>query len=69
MTTTKAEILAEAEAFRRMPGRVTDLIRIYAEDFRRIIVEFESAHNGRVPSADDLLWIESQHQGRDITRP
>jgi hypothetical protein len=29
-------------------------------------MQFESTY-GRVPTADDLLWIESQRQGRDIT--
>ena len=57
---------AQAEAFRRMNGNELDLIRVYAEDFRDIITEFESRF-GRVPTADDLLWIESERQGHDIT--
>jgi len=64
----KAENMAQAEAFRQMKGNVHDLIHIYAADFRQIITEFESMHNGRVPSADDLIWIESKRQGRDITQ-
>ena len=52
-----------------MKGNVLDLIALYAADFRQIILEFESMHHGRVPSAEDLLWIESQRQGRDITQP
>ncbi len=63
---TREEILAQAEAFSRMNGNELDLIRAYAEDFRDIISEFEAKH-GRVPTADDLLWIESQRRGRDIT--
>ena len=64
---TKDENLAQAEAFSRMSGNELDLIKEYAADFREIIVEFE-ARFGRVPTADDLLWIESQRSGRDITR-
>ena len=67
-TTTKAENRSQAEAFRRMSGNELNLITLYAADFRRIITEFEFTHNGKVPSADDLLWLESQRQGRDITQ-
>jgi hypothetical protein len=62
----REENRAQAEAFRRMNGNELDLIGVYAEDFRNIITEFES-HFGRVPTADDLIWIESQRQGHDIT--
>jgi len=65
---TKSENWIQAEAFRRMQGNELELIQVYAANFRQIITEFESSHNGHVPSTDDLLWIESQHQGRDITR-
>ena len=64
---TKEENRAQAEAFRRMYGNEMELISLYAADFRRIITEFEQTY-GRVPTADDLLWIESEAQGRDITR-
>ena len=63
---TKAENRAQAEAFRRMTGNELELIRLYAADFRKIITDFEFTY-GRVPSADDLLRIESRLQGRDIT--
>ena len=59
---------AQADAFRRMKGNVLDLIDAYAADFRQIINEFEMAYNGRIPTADDLIWIESQNRGYDITR-
>lgn len=59
---------AQVGAFNRMPGNELELIRAYAADFREIITEYEAAHEGHVPSADDLIWIESQHQGRDITQ-
>lgn len=61
----KEENQAQAEAFRRMNGNELELIGVYAEDFRDIITEFESRFD-RVPTADDLLWIESQRRGRDI---
>ena len=64
----KAENLAQVEAFHRMQGDELDLISLYAADFREIITEFECSHDGHVPSADDLLWIESQRQGHDITQ-
>ncbi len=64
----KAENRVQAEAFRRMQGDELELISLYAGDFREIITEFECSHDGHVPSADDLLWIESQRQGHDITQ-
>jgi len=64
---TKEENLAQAEAFSRMSGNELDLIKAYAADFRDIITQFERRF-GRVPTADDLLWIESERNGRDITR-
>ena len=64
--TTKAENLAQLEAFRRMNGNELELISQYAADFRQIITDYERTHDGHVPSADDLLWIESEHEGHDI---
>lgn len=64
---TQSENRVQAEAFRRMKGNVIDLIGLYAADFRQIITDYELAYH-RVPSADDLIWIESQHQGYDITQ-
>ena len=61
-----AEMQAQAEAFRRMNGNMLELIAEYAEDFRQIIDDFEKMHN-RPPSANDLLWIASEHAGRDVT--
>ena len=62
----KEENRVQAEAFRRMNGNELELIGVYAEDFRDIISEFEARFD-RIPTADDLLWIESQRQGHDIT--
>ena len=64
---TRDEILAQAVALSRMSGNELELIKEYAADFREIIIDFERRH-GRVPTADDLLWIESERSGRDITR-
>ena len=63
----KDENKAQVEAFRRMQGNELELIRIYADDFRQIITEFE-LKNGRVPTADELIWLESELRGRDITQ-
>ena len=62
---TRDEILSQAEAFSRMSGNELELIQEYAPDFRDIITAFERQH-GRVPTADELLWIASERQGRDI---
>lgn len=69
MSPIMSENRAQAEAFSRMNGNVLELIQSYAMDFRQIIVEYEDAHSGQPPTAADLLWIESQHLGRDITHP
>ncbi|MDZ8119686.1 hypothetical protein [Pontiella agarivorans] len=63
---TMTENRVQAEAFLRMHGNELKLIELYAADFRRIITDFETAY-GRIPTADDLLWIESEVLGRDIT--
>lgn len=67
MNHTKEENRAQAEAFRRIKGDELQTIELYAADFRRIIDEFERT-NGQVPTADDLLLIESRRCGHDITR-
>ncbi|QHI68792.1 hypothetical protein [Tichowtungia aerotolerans] len=67
MSPRMAENRAQAEAFRRMQGNTLELIQVYAEDFRRIIAEYEATHHGRTPTADDLIWLESERLGHDIT--
>lgn len=52
-----------------MQGDELELIQSYAADFRQVITEFERANNGRVPSADELIWLTSERYGRDITAP
>ena len=63
---TKAENINQAEAFSRLSGDTIENIWKYGADFRAIIEDFE-ANFGRVPTADDLLWIESEKLGHDIT--
>lgn len=63
---TREENWAQAEALSRINGDELRSIERYAADFRRIINDFERSI-GRVPSADDLLWITSEINGRDIT--
>ena len=63
----KVENTAQAEAFQRMAGNEQETISLYAADFHRVISDFKSTHSGEVPTADDLLWIESQILGRDVT--
>ena len=63
----KEENQAQAEAFRRIQGHELEMIPMYGEDFRQIISDFEF-HFGRVPTADELLWVASERNGRDITR-
>lgn len=67
MANKKQEILAQAEALNQINGNIMELIGIYAEEFRKIITDFEADHNGQTPTAADLLWIASEHHGRDIT--
>ena len=67
MKSIKTENQAQAEALLRINGNVLQLIPIYAEDFRRIINEYKAANGGRAPTADDLIWLESERMGRDIT--
>jgi hypothetical protein len=62
----KAENSVQAEALVRIKGGELEAIKLYAEDFRQIINEFEAVQ-GRVPTADELIWIASEHRGRDIT--
>lgn len=65
---TKRENWVQVEALRRLKGNELELIRLYAADFRQIITDFETNHNGSIPSADDLIWIESELRGHDITQ-
>lgn len=61
----KEEMLAQRNAFMQMNGDVLDLISRYAEDFRKIIIDYEKEF-GKPPSAEDLIWISSQHHNHNI---
>jgi hypothetical protein len=61
------EMQSQAEAFRRMNGDLIELIAKHAEEFRAIIDDYEAMHD-RAPTANDLLWIASEHAGEDITK-
>ncbi len=61
------EIRAQAEALSLMHGNIMTLIGLYAEEFRAIINDYEAMH-GKEPTANDLLWIASEHAGRDLTK-
>ena len=62
---TKEENKAQCEAFASMHGNVLEMIEIYGAEFRQIINDFE-AEFGKCPSGNDLLWIASEHAGRNI---
>lgn len=63
---TRVENRVQAEAIQRMTGNELELIKLYAANFRRIITDFKR-NLDRLPSADDLIWIESETRGHDIT--
>jgi len=56
----------QAAALKRIPGDALEAIALYAEEWREIINDFEK--EGRELSAADLLWIASEHHGKDITK-
>lgn len=61
------ETQPQVEAFEKMPGELLELIARYGADFRAIITWFEE-NEGRVPTAEDLIWCESKALGRDVTK-
>jgi hypothetical protein len=63
----KESIRQQGIALSRMHGDVLENIAEYAQEFRDIITDFTNKF-GRPPSADELLWIASEHAGRDITK-
>lgn len=64
---TKQEILAQADALKRIPMDTLDAIDLLCADFRSIIEEYEAKFN-KVPTGDDLIWLISEKLGRDITK-
>ena len=61
----KEEIINQAEALSVMHGDVLGLIDRHAEEFRAIINDFKEKFN-RVPTADELIWIASEHAHKDL---
>lgn len=61
------EITEQGRAFSMMQGEILDLINKYAVEFREIIESFKRK-NGRPPTGEEILWIASQHAGRDLTK-
>lgn len=66
-STLKIEMIEQAQAIARMHGDALDLIAEHAAEFRAIIKGFESTC-GRPPTADEILWVASEHAGRDLTK-
>lgn len=66
-TTLRTNII-QAKAFRKLGGDKNDvimeLIKKYGSEFRSIIDEFEQVL-GRIPSADDLIWVAGVHTKQD----
>lgn len=60
------EIIEQGRAFAMMHGDIMKHIDTYAAEFREIVESFKKKF-GRPPMAEDLLWIASEHAGRDIT--
>ena len=57
----------QVEALKRIHGNILDLIALYGAEFRQIITDYEKQF-GECPKAADLLWIASEHAGKDITK-
>jgi hypothetical protein len=67
MTPILEENKAQAEALMAMHGPTLELIFKYGEEFRKIIDDFAVKFD-RTPTANELLWIASQHAGRDLRK-
>jgi hypothetical protein len=59
------EMREQAKALSGMYGDELDLIAKYAKEMRTIMNEFELSL-GRVPTADELIDILSEHHERDL---
>jgi hypothetical protein len=57
----------QAEALSMMHGDILDLIYRYGAEFRIIIDEFERVYN-RCPTANELVWLASEHAGHDLRK-
>ena len=61
----KEEILAQANALQAMHGDKMALIDEHAPLLRKIVEQVRE-DTGKVPTVNDLLWIASEHVGRDL---
>lgn len=57
----------QAEALAQMHGDTLDLIAAHAAEFRAIINDF-LVEMRRLPTADELIWIASEHARRDLRK-
>ena len=64
----KEEFIEQARALAQMHGDVLDLIAEHGEEFRNIINDFRTRFN-RTPTAEDFIWIASEHRGYDLRKP
>ena len=61
-------ITEQGKALDQMHGDTMELIHRHAAEFRQIIVDFHEKF-GRIPSADDLIWIASEHAKHNLRKP
>ena len=64
----REEFIAQAEALMMMHGDLLDNIEKHGAEFRSIIDDFARLW-GRTPTANELVWIASEHAGRDLREP
>ena len=58
----------QAEALIMLHGNTLELIEEHGAEFRHIIDDFAEIY-GRVPTANELVWIASEHAGRNLREP
>lgn len=61
----KPEFKEQAEALSMMHGDTLKLIEVHGAEFRAIIDGFAKIF-GRCPTANELVWIASEHAGKNL---
>lgn len=61
----KPEFKVQAEALSMMHGNTLELIEAHGAEFRAIIDAFSEIF-GRCPTANELVWIASEHAGKNL---
>ena len=61
------EIVEQGRCLSKMCGDEMNLIAEHAEEFREIINGFKK-ELGRIPTAEEILWIVCEHAGKDLTK-